>query len=370
MHTVLCAFSPVACAATTVGKATLGDLFSSLTAWVVASVSWLLSAAGAVLTRTSDPATVVSSANAEFTALEVVAPLLMAVGLLVATLAALRHGDGASIWRSYLGVAPACVAAIALARPMASLILRAVDQLSGTAAVDVASREAALAKTLAAVPSSVPGFGLFLLAMLVVVGCLLLWCELIVRNVVLALLLVLVPVIVPLSTFPSLRRVGWRLAETFVAVSASKFFIVVVLALGLDEVTGDGVTQVMTGATTLLLATATPFVLLRVIPFVEASALHSLDGLRQRSVRAVAAAPTSPIAAAARALAPDAEVPGPPVRGDDLGIPTDEGDGDVEMPALDGERPAPPVGQPTLRGGHVVYGADEGGPYVGWHFDE
>ena len=67
----------------------------------------------------------------------------------------------------------------------------------------------------------------FLLSIFVVIGTMLLWFELIVRTVVLTLLLVLVPVIVPLATFPSLRRLGWRLGETFVAVAASKFAIVI-----------------------------------------------------------------------------------------------------------------------------------------------
>jgi len=124
---------------------------------------------------------------------------------------------------------------------------------------------------------------------------LLLWCELIIRSVVLTLLLVLVPVIVPLSTFPAMRRLGWRLAETFIAVASSKLLIVIALSLGLDELEGGSVTVAITGAVTLLLATCTPFVLLRVIPFVEQSALHNLEGIRQRFTRSVQNAPSSPL---------------------------------------------------------------------------
>ena len=42
VSTFLCLFSPVTCAATTLGKATIGDLFDALTGWIVASVQWLL----------------------------------------------------------------------------------------------------------------------------------------------------------------------------------------------------------------------------------------------------------------------------------------------------------------------------------------
>ena len=120
---------------------------------------------------------------------------------------------------------------------------------------------------------------LFLLAARVVFGTWVLWCELIVRAVVLTLLLVLVPVIVPLATFPAGRRLGWRLAETFLAVAASKFLIVITLSLGFDELLGSSATQIITGAVTLMLATFSPFTLLKLIPFVETAAMHNLEGV-------------------------------------------------------------------------------------------
>jgi hypothetical protein len=40
------------------------------------------------------------------------------------------------------------------------------------------------------------------------------------------------------------------------------------------------------------------------------------------------------------------------------------------MPPHDGERPPPPIGTPSVRGGHVAYFTDAMGPVVGWHFDE
>ena len=117
-----------------------------------------------------------------------------------------------------------------------------------------------LAKALSDLPSSTPGFGLFLLALGVVVGCVLLWCELIVRTVVLTLLLVLVPVVVPLATFPVAgRRLGGASPRPSSRWRSSKFLIVIVLSLGLDELLGSSATQVITGAVTLILATCSPF---------------------------------------------------------------------------------------------------------------
>jgi hypothetical protein len=186
---------------------------------------------------------------------------------------------------------------------------------------------------------------------------------------VLTLLLVLVPVIVPLSTFPALRRLGWRLAETFVAVASSKLLIVIALSLGLDELQGSSSTEAITGAVTLLLATGAPFVLLRIVPFVEQSALHNLEGMRGRLSRSVQGVTSSPLANAARSLLPEPPLPGPTPRTEDLGLDMWESSPEVEFPP-DGPKLAPPIGEPVVRGGHVAYHSDDMGPVVGWHFDE
>lgn len=371
MGTFLCVLSPVTCASTSIAKATLGDVFNALTAWIVGSVRWLLEGVGSVLTSAGDPATVVRGAGPEFNALVVLAPPLLLVGLVVATLQALRHGDPASLWRTYLGVAPACVAGIAFARPFARLALDAVDQLSSASAASVVAHEGSLATALTTMPSATPGFGLFLLALLVIVGGVILWCELVVRAVALTLLVALAPVVVALGTFPALRRAGWRLLETFLGVAASKFVIVVVLSLGLDLLTGPSAGQVVTGAVTLLLATATPFVLLRVVPIVEQSALHNLEGVRQRLSRSAQAVAAGPTGDAVAAILPEPPPPAPPERPEDLGIPEWQGQGDLELPPLDAEPPrSAAVGLPRVRKGHVAYRLDEHGPVVGWHWDE
>ena len=371
MHMLVCLVEPVGCATRSLTKATLGDLFGALTSWVLSSVAWLLHATGIVLNSAGEPGAIVHAASPEFLTLATLSPILLLIGLLASTLHSLRHGDSAALWRSFLGVAPACVFAIVAARPLAALVLDAVNQLCSTAGSSLSHGEMSVSRALTALSlASTPGFGLFVLALLVVVGGVLLWCELIVRAVVLTLLIVLVPVVMPLVAIPAMRRVGWRLVETFMAVALSKFLIVVTLALGLSELTGAGATTVITGAVTLMLASATPFVILRLIPLVETSALHGVEGLRQRATRAVASAPSSPAGMALAALAPEVAPPPAPERPEDWGIPMWEPGPDFEMPDHDGPPPAPPVGEPLLRRGHVAYYNDEGGPVVGWHFDE
>ncbi len=371
MHTFVCFLNPVSCATTSLAKASLGDVFGALTSWVLTSVQWFLHATGVVLNATGEPASIVRAATREFTMLTAVSPILLLLSLLISTFHSLRHGDAAALWRSFLGVAPVCVFAIVAARPLASVILEAVNQLCTAAGASVGVGEKSVGHALVALSAtSAPGFGVFVLGVLVVIGGVFLWCELVIRAVVLTLLIVLVPVIMPLAAIPAIRRVGWRLVETFLAVAMSKFLIVVTLALGLSEVTGSGATTIITGAVTLVLASATPFVILRLVPIVEQSAVGGLDGLRQRASRAVVAAPSSPAGMALAALGPDPVVPGPPERPEDWGIPMWEPGPDVEMPDQDVETPPAPVGEPRTRPGHVAYYSDDTGPVIGWHFDE
>jgi hypothetical protein len=367
---VSCVIHPLSCLTNNVTTTVVGGFFNTLTNWILSSVGWFLSSAGAVLTSASESSTVIRSAQPEFDVLVNLAPGLLMIGLLVATLQAVRHGDAASLWRVYLGVAPASVLAIFLARPMAKLVLDAVNQLSSSASNTVLNHQATLTNALTSLATATPAFALFVLAVAVVVGTWLLWCELIVRGVVLTLLLVLVPVVVPLAAFPAGRRLGWRLAETFLAVAVSKFFIVITLSLGLDELQGSSATQVITGAVTLILATFSPFLLLKVVPFVEGAALHNLEGVRARFTRTVTDLPSSPAAQAVRALTPQAPFTGPEPRPDDLGLDMWEGTPEAPMPVETGTKLPPPIGTPTPRGGHVAYRTDEMGPVVGWHFDE
>lgn len=364
-----CPVDPAACAGPVL-KGGASSFFGLLTSWIAASVGWVVHALAAALASTGGPGQVLAMSRGEFDVLVPVAPALLAIGLSAATIQALRHGDAGALWRTYLGVAPACVAGVALARPLARFVLAAVDEASAQAATGVAEHVAEVGRFFALAPAGTPGAADALLASLVVLGAILLWFELVLRTIALALLVVVVPLVVPLGAAPSLRRLGWRLAETFGVVAASKLLIVVTLALGLDELTTPSLDAVVTGIVTLLLATLSPFALLRLVPLMESTAVAGFEGMRQRAVRASGAPSASGLAA--RALAGEAVEPPPPTRPPDLGIPMWEGTAETPLPAIDPDapRPAPPVGEPRVRTGHVVYQHDELGPVVGWHWDE
>jgi len=368
MASLLC-WVTLTCATANLANSTVNDLFNALTGWVVASVQWLLNAVADVLNATSDPGTIVNAANAEFDTLLRLSPALVLLGVLVTTVQCLRHADQAALWRLYVGVTPACVAGLVLARPLALTTLQIIDSFCATAATNSATHISDLATTLTTMPAT-PSFGLYLLSCLLIVAGVFLWIELLFRSVALTLLLVLVPIVVPLTTFPALRRIGWRLAETFLVLAGSKLVVVITLAVGLDEVTTPTATTVLAGVVTLLVACATPFLVLRLVPMMEASAVHAFDGLRQRAVRAAMGAPSSPVGLAVSAIAPREPLEEPPIVGEDLGLPTWMGDGDLPLPPMEGERPSAPVGRPQVRTGRVAYLRDKFGPVIGWHWDD
>ncbi len=373
MGGLLCFFNPIGCAAGSIAKSTFAGLFNAVTGWMSGSLHWLLGIVAKALTATSDATTISKAASGEFNSLLHLSPLLLLTGLLIGTLLALKVGDSSTLWRVYLGVAPACVAGIFLARPIGELLIRIVNQLSASSVATVSAHASLLEKSVSSLPSSTPGFGLFLLVGALITTAFLLWCELVVRMSILTLLLAIVPLILPLAVVPSLRRLGLKLLETFVAVVISKFFIVVALLVGFSEISLGSATAAIVGVVTMVLAIFSPIVLLRVIPFLENTAVLGLVGLRQRTTSLAMNMPNSPIGKAARLLQPLNHFDeGPPVKPEDFGIPEWDETYDFEMPVHDPTLPQdPPVlDNRHIRKGHRVIWRDEMGPVIGWHWDE
>lgn len=370
MGRLACLFSPATCAVSALAKSSFSSLFAAVTGWIASSLQWLFAAAGRALNSIGDPELVMRASQHEYATLERVSPILLLLGLLVATIGALRAGEPGRLWRLYFATLPACVAGVVLARPVASTILISVDQLSGAASAGVAAAERQLIPRLDSLTGTAPGFGLFILVAGLALGTWFLWCELVVRGVVLALLVVIVPLVVPLAIVPSLRRVGWRLFETFTAVAVAKLMIVVTLVIGLAEVDGRGATSLVTGCVTLLLASLSPFVILRILPVVESSSLHAVENLRQRASHGASAWSRSPGAALVERMRPDYVVPPEEMRGEDLGLDMWPGSGEIPFEPYDGPPVAPPVGEPHIPRGWRHVSEDEKGPVIGWHFDE
>lgn len=120
-------------------------------------------------------------------------------------------------------------------------------------------------------------FGAFV-ELLVLLGALLTWVELVVRQGLVFLLVALSPMVLAARVWPAAAGIWRKLVELGVALIVSKFVIALALALGSDALAGSvtagrgaSLTSMTTGAGLMLLASLSPFVLLRMLPGVEAA---------------------------------------------------------------------------------------------------
>jgi hypothetical protein len=362
-----CGIGPL-CWVKSVAGITFSTFISGAASWVAASADWAWHALGAFLGATSDPSVVIKAANGEYGSLVALAPLVALLAFIANVMSSLRRVDPAALVRDTLVAAPLIILGVLSARPLAQLILVAVDAMCAGASSHASATLSTLTAQASTLPTGVPQFADLLLAIGEVVGAVLLWFELIVRNAILALLLALSPIVFAAGLWTPLRKLSVRLIETFVAIALSKFVIVVALALGVQSTQSNSVLVIITGVAVCLLAVLAPFSLLRVVPLLEVSALHAMEGIRQRASSAVTRG-AKRAGTAAMNLAPE-KIPGIPEVGEDLGIPMWEGEGELEFPARGGPTPEPPIGDPLVRHGQPAFYHDEYGPVMGWHFDE
>ena len=363
-----CFLNPAVCVVTTIGGGAFSALFSGAENWVAGSSAWAWHELGVFLNGTSQPGVVTGAARPEFRALLVAAPLVALTAFVTNVVVTLRRGEVASLLRDVALTTPLVLLVLVSAMPFASLVLSVVDGLCRSAAAPAAAALQRLTLNAGQIPSAAPGFAVMLLDLAGIIGALLLWFELVMRNAVLSLLLCLSPIIFAAALWTPMRRLAVRLVETFIAVALSKFVVVVALSLGATATLSSNVEVVVTGIAVVLLATLTPFVLLRLVPFVEQSALHALEGTRQRAT-GTARRVGSVAANAAGAMMPQPDS-GPPVTPPDLGLDMWPGSGELEFPEMPDEPPVAPIGKPRLRGGKVAHLRDKYGPVIGWHFDE
>jgi hypothetical protein len=136
----------------------------------------------------------------------------------------------------------------------------------------------------------VGGFLGLALALLVALGALVIWIELLLRASAIYVAVFFLPVALAGLVWPATARWSRRLVELLAALILSKFVIVAVLSLGLAMVAkGDGIDVALSGGALLLLAAFAPFVVLRLAPIVEAAAVAHLEGVERRPLARVAA---------------------------------------------------------------------------------
>jgi hypothetical protein len=272
-------------------------VFAAAATWVASGAVWLLQGVGRVMSAT----TTVDLGAPWFAAHEAVMASLAAVVVLpmvcCAVIQAVYRQSASNLLRTFTVYLPLCLLFTGVAVTMVRMALSVTDALSGRvlagAGVDTADMFSGLTKFFVAGSAggpAVPAFVVFIGALVVALGALVLWLELAVRAAAVSAAVLFLPLALAALVWPAVAHWCRRLADTLTALILSKFVIAAVLSLAASALSsglgfspdGGGFAAVVTGTALLLVATLSPFTLLRLVPAVEAGAASHLESARHR----------------------------------------------------------------------------------------
>lgn len=261
-------------------------VFDALTHWVAAGTGWLV-VQGLALARGS---TATDFGSAPFrgreAAMTEIALLLLVPLALGGTIGAVLRQDLRRLLRVWLVGVPVAVLATAALVAFTSLAVATVDAMC-RAIVPRGdfSPYGYLQHELER--SGSPMVVQLLVGVVLVIGALLLWLELVLRAVVIDVAVFFLPLGLAAVVWPTTAHVTRRFVEVLVAVIGSKFVIVGALVVGGAILVGPpGMAAAVKAVAVLLLAAFAPFALLRLVPILEMAAAAHLEGLSRRSGRA------------------------------------------------------------------------------------
>jgi hypothetical protein len=125
------------------------------------------------------------------------------------------------------------------------------------------------------------------LSLLVLLGALAIWLELVLRATAIELAVFFMPLALAGLVWPATAHWAKRLIEVLVALMLAKPIIVGALCLGgsaLQDVSNPG--AAVSGVAILLMAAFAPMALLKLVPLAEVSAIAHLEGLSRRPFQA------------------------------------------------------------------------------------
>jgi len=276
----------------------MGSVLSAISTWVASGAAWLLEQIGAALGTTTAVHLGASWFVSNFDVMADLAAMVMIPLLALGVIQSVVRQSVSTLLRVALVNVPVALVATGVVVKLVQLGLALSDAMSNAVAggsrADTTRALARMASALASPATgggtAIPAFVVFLAAMVVVLGALLLWLELLVRQSAVTVAVLFLPLALASLAWPAISHWCRRLVDTLVALVLGKFVIVTVLSLAAAEMArGPGFTSVLSGAAMLLLAAASPWSLLRLVPFVEAGAVAHLEGAGHRAMHSAAA---------------------------------------------------------------------------------
>jgi hypothetical protein len=290
---------------------TAGDsALRSFTAAVASAGKWFLEKVGGLLQGTTSPDVV----NADWFASQYRVMLALAVIialpiLLVSVAQSIVRVDGMQAIRSAFVFLPLAAILSAVGPALVQMLINVSDWMSailgGNASADAQKFMTDAGSALAAlgagtVNPAAPVFGVLLGALIVTLGALSIWLELLLRAAAIYISVLFLPLALAAMIWPA----GWcrRLIEFLIAIIFAKVFIVAIINLAAAGLArgglGDKFEGVLAGGALLLMAAFTPIALLKLIPLAEAAVVtagHQRAALRQATAGATALTTSSSV---------------------------------------------------------------------------
>jgi hypothetical protein len=304
--------SAVAGAAQNVVETAGDSALRSFTAAVASAGKFFLEKVGGLIHGTTSPDVV----NADWFASQYRVMLALAVIialpiLLVSVAQSIVRVDGMQAIRSAFVFLPLAAILSAVGPALVQMLINVSDWMSailgGNASADAQKFMTDAGSALAAlgagtVNPAAPVFGVLLGALIVTLGALSIWLELLLRAAAIYISVLFLPLALAAMIWPAGWRWCRRLIEFLIAIIFAKVFIVAIINLAAAGLArgglGDKFEGVLAGGALLLMAAFTPIALLKLIPLAEAAVVtagHQRAALRQATAGATALTTSSSV---------------------------------------------------------------------------
>ncbi len=309
-----CDWGPVGAVCDPVGtvSSAANDAFTGIVHDTVDSAAWALTGIGSVMNATTTPNLTSGWFPAQYQRMVMIAGEVALLLLAVAVIQAAIRQDWWMLFRAAFGYLPLAFVFAGAAMVVTQLLLAITDDLCGQFARSIGhgndpnnflgSIGDALKHSMeqGGDNGNLPLVALFVSAIVVLIGSLVLWIELVIREAAIYVAAVFLPLSFVAMIWEAAGHAVRRLCELLLAAILSKLAIVVILVMATAalaslnvsaqaSIPGDpGIVtapstsshffgQLIVGMAILILAALSPVALLRLIPAVEAHAMHSAN---------------------------------------------------------------------------------------------
>lgn len=309
-----CDWGPVGAVCDPVGtvSSAADDAFTGIVHDTVDSAAWALSGIGPVINATTTPNLTSGWFPAQYRRMVVIAGELALLLLALAVIQATIRQDWWMLFRAAFGYLPLAFVFAGAAMVVTQLLLSITDDLCGQFARGI-GHGSDPSNFLGAIGNSLkrsmqqngqggnlPLVALLLSSIVVLIGSLVLWIELVIREAAIYVAAVFLPLSFVAMIWEAAGHAVRRLAEVLIAAILSKLVIVVILVMATAALVSLNVSapatipgdpgiatapssdshffgQLIVGMAILILAALSPVALLRLIPAVEAHAVTSAN---------------------------------------------------------------------------------------------